>query len=160
MGANDASWYQFIFILDTGSLMTSLQVYLTSPTIYRLIITGLNVKWLFKDVPGVHAKYIRNSYTRISCKEWLSLYFQVSNGRQRHPKSIQYRQCSKACVRPDHHLNMEMIINDIIIIKNISTGYLLNWMIVDLFIANMSCMCQNWSWTGPILAGNIGTALA
>ena len=34
---------------------------------------------------------------------------------QIHPKTIQCRQCIKACRRPDHNWNMEMIIKDIIV---------------------------------------------
>ena len=36
---------------------------------------------------------------------------------QNHTKTIQHGQCIKACVCPDHQLNMEMIIMDIIVKK-------------------------------------------
>ena len=37
---------------------------------------------------------------------------------QNHPKTIPCRQCIKACGRPDHQLNMEIIIKDIIVKRN------------------------------------------
>ena len=39
-------------------------------------------------------------------------------GDENHPKTIQCRQWIKACGRPDHQLNMEMIIKDIIVRRN------------------------------------------
>ena len=37
---------------------------------------------------------------------------------QNHPKTIPCRQCIKACVRPHHQLDIEMIIKDIIVKRN------------------------------------------
>ena len=37
---------------------------------------------------------------------------------QNHPKTSPSRQCIKACGRPDHQLNIEMIIKDIIVKRN------------------------------------------
>ena len=102
------------------------------------ISIGLNEEKLdYPNVPGTQAQ---GSYAICNFSK-----------DQNHTKTI-----LKACGCPDHQLNMEMII----VYKRYFAGYVIRNMLVSLIFVNMPWMCQNWAYTGQLLAGSICSALA
>ena len=79
---------------------------------------------------------------------------------QNHPKTIPCRHCIKTCGRPDHQLNMEIIIQDGLVKRNHYYRMCRKLRDSNLIFVNMLWICQNWACTGPILPGSIGSALA